>query len=247
MKLPVPGVATAACTANSLCNHSFAFLFSFFFWFYLTDLLKKQRGNTNDMFNTDQLMALQHPKEHKYHIITSPRRRLRTKAQRTSLRHGAVSQGLHRSLLPARPYTKATSLGRLPSVARVLRRGLHNRLLMATTDSAWWTWGLFYYFLSSCLGSVKALWAGACSAADKLHSSSTLVGYDVKMAIPSKWLGNHFLRGFKLHAGSADCRKSSALGLSIGCPPPRFFGHRSRSGRRLTRGTQAKSVRLHAS
>lgn len=121
MKLPVPGVATAACTANSLCNHSFAFLFSFFFWFYLTDLLKKQRGNTNDMFNTDQLVALQHPKEHKYHIITSPRRRLRTKAQRTSLRHGAVSQGLHRSLLPARPYTKATSLGRLPSVARVLR------------------------------------------------------------------------------------------------------------------------------
>lgn len=61
------------------------------------------------MFNTDQLMALQHPKEHKYHIITSPWHRVRTKAQRTSLRRGAVCHGLHRSLLTALPHTKAAS------------------------------------------------------------------------------------------------------------------------------------------
>lgn len=73
---PVPGTAVE----NSLCNHSFAFLFPFLFWFYLTDLLKKQRGNTNDMFNTDQLMALQHPKEQKHHIITSHWCRLRSQS-----------------------------------------------------------------------------------------------------------------------------------------------------------------------
>lgn len=44
----------------------------------------------------------------------------------------------------------------------------------------------------SCLESVKAPWDGACSAADKLHPSFILIRCDVRMAIPSKWLGNHF-------------------------------------------------------
>lgn len=52
--------------------------------------------------------------------------------------------------------------------------------------------GVYFTGRSSSLGWVKALRAGACSAADKLHPSFILVGCEVKMAIPSKWLGNHF-------------------------------------------------------
>lgn len=116
-KLPLPGVAVDACAANALCKPSFAFLLSFFFWFYLTDLLKKQRGNTNDMFNTDQLTALQHPKEHKHHIIRSPRRRLRTKARRTA--HGGAMLVVHGAELSSQLCPCQSRFPRLlPSVRR---------------------------------------------------------------------------------------------------------------------------------
>lgn len=117
MKLPLPGVAVDACVANALCKPSFAFLLSFFFWLYLTDLLKKQRGNTNDMFNPDQLTALQHPKEHKHHVIRSPRRRLRTKAQSTA--HGEAMLVVHGTELSSQLCPCHSRVPRwLPSVTR---------------------------------------------------------------------------------------------------------------------------------
>lgn len=181
-----PGVAV-----NSLCNHSFAFLFSFFFWVYLTDLLKKQRGNTNDMFNTDQLMALQHPKEHKYHIITSPQHRLRTKGQRASFRHSAVCQGSTEPSLPLcntpKPLPSVSSLGGTCPPMMIVKQTLNGHELIQPGGPGNRVTGE-----RSCLGLVNALWAGARSAADKLHPCFIPVGCDVKMGILSKWLGNHF-------------------------------------------------------
>lgn len=44
---------------------AFFFLSVLFFFFFRTQLLKKKTstGNINDTFNTDQLVALQHPNE----------------------------------------------------------------------------------------------------------------------------------------------------------------------------------------
>lgn len=66
-----PSVTTAACPDNSSCNHSSFYSFFHFFGFDLTDLLQNQRGNTDDMFNPDQLLALQRPREGECCIITS--------------------------------------------------------------------------------------------------------------------------------------------------------------------------------
>lgn len=159
---PLGGQQSHEAAENSLRNHSFAFLLSFFFWFYLTDLLKKQRGNTNDMFNTDQLMALQHPKEHKCHIITSPRHRLRTKAQRTSLRLGAVCCGSRRSLLSAQQslFSRSSPLGDTWSPMMIIQQALNGHELIQPGGS-----GDYLRGGRSCLGFIKALWAGACPAA----------------------------------------------------------------------------------
>lgn len=178
-----PLVAMAARAEDSLCKHSFALLFSCFFWFYLTDLLKKQRGNTNDMFNTDQLMALQHPKEHKYHIITSPQRGLRTKALCRSLWRGAVCHGSPRSPPTAPLGTKPLKCPPAMAVQQTLNG---HEFIQPGGPGGCFTGG------RSCLGLVKAPWAGASSAADKLHPPFTLVGCDGKMASPSKWLGPPF-------------------------------------------------------
>lgn len=171
---------------NSLCNHSLPSSFhSFFFWFYLTDLLKKQRGNTNDMFNTDQLTALQHPKEHKYHIITSPRHRLRTKAQCTSLWLGAVCHGSRRSLLSAQQSlcSRSSPLGDMCSPMMIIQQTLNgHELIQPGGPGDYFTGG------RSCLAFIEALWAASLLYTRRMRCED---GHPFQVA----W--EPFLRGFE--------------------------------------------------
>lgn len=171
MEPPGPAAPADACAANALCKHSFAFLLLFlFFGFYLTDLLKKQRGNTNDMFNTDQLAALQHPKEHKYHIIKSPRRRLRTKARRTALRKGDACHAPHRAVLG--DTCPPALIGQWPPACPTCGPG----------DRSAGGW--------SCLRLVDARWADSCCR--QPASLCVLAGCDVEAAVASQPHGTHF-------------------------------------------------------
>lgn len=104
-KATEPPVTAAAGPASSLCNRS---SFRSFFWFDLTDLLQNQRGNTNDMFNPDQLPALRRPREDQCCIIT----RAENKSPAQVVAPGVLSQLCHtpKPLFPVLPWWSHNSL-----------------------------------------------------------------------------------------------------------------------------------------